>query len=102
MITVEHVEPLASLIEAETFGWLRTPYKNASEDNFKIDFGVRLHDGRKFIRVDVGSSGKYMVEKSTGIIYGIKGYGVVHRGHSYGTLVTICEWNWGGYLATKK
>jgi len=33
------------------------------------------HEGAKYIRLDVGSSGAWMVEISTGIIYGIKGYG---------------------------
>lgn len=34
----------------------------------------------------VAGSGLFMVEKSTGRVYGIKGYGVVYRGHTYGTL----------------
>lgn len=57
--------------------------------------------GKKFTRVDVGSSGKYMVDNETGQIFGIKAYGVVHRGHQFGTLDTINEWNWSGYRATK-
>jgi len=42
--------------------------------------------GRKFARVDRGGSGWYMVELATEEIFGIKAYGVVHRGHRYGTL----------------
>ena len=44
--------------------------------------------GKHYTKVDVGSSGKFMVENETGNIYGIKGYGVVHTGHFYGTLNT--------------
>jgi hypothetical protein len=62
---------------------------------------VTIKEGRKFWNIDVGSSGKYMVDKDDGTIYGIKAYGVVHRGHSYGTLQTTAEWKWGGYVAER-
>ena len=58
--------------------------------------------GRKYANVDVGRSGKYMVDLSTGNIYGIKAYGVIHRGHQFGTLDTINEWEWSGYRAMRK
>ena len=32
--------------------------------------------GRKFAAIDVGTSGAWLVEKATGEIYNIKGYGV--------------------------
>ena len=60
--------------------------------------------GRKYANVDIGAdghrSGRYMVDLATGEIFGVKGYGVIHRGHGYGTLATIHRWNWGGYTAT--
>ena len=61
-----------------------------------------VHYGKKYARVDVGTSGKYMVEVETGRIYGIKAYGVIHRGHYYGTLDTINQYFWGRYTAIKK
>ena len=42
-----------------------------------------------------------MVELSTGNIYGIKAYGVIHRGHFYGTLDTINDYDWSEYVARK-
>ena len=62
----------------------------------------KIKVGRKYANVDVGSSGKYMVELATGKIYGIKGYGVIHRGHYYGTLDTIGDYDWSGYTATPR
>lgn len=62
---------------------------------------ARYKDGAKYIKIDVGTSGKYMIEKTTGNIYGIKAYGVIHRGHQYGTLDTINEYFWGDYTAVK-
>lgn len=69
-----------------------------NRDNCKTD----IIPGRKYTKVNIGHSGKYMVENSTGVIFGIKGYGQVHLGHSYGTLDTIDEWYWGSFYARRK
>lgn len=66
------------------------------------DHKCKLKPGRKYVNVDVGRSGKYMIELATGKIFGIKGYGVIHRGHQYGTLDTVNNWNWSGYTAVPK
>jgi hypothetical protein len=62
---------------------------------------VSVVPGRKYTKIDRGVksslSGYLMVEHETGIIYGIKGYGVPDRRYRYGTLDTIDGWNWGGY-----
>jgi hypothetical protein len=48
--------------------------------------------GKKYVKVDIGrldakyASGKYMIDLVTEEIFGIKAYGVIHRGHRYGTL----------------
>ena len=63
---------------------------------------VRVKPGLRYIRIDVGESGKYMVVHATGEIFGIRAYGVIHRGHAYGTLDTIADWDWSGYHAVKK
>lgn len=89
------------LIELETAARMRADgHKN--EDNIKNSSRITIKTGSKFIKVDVGSSGKYMVEVKTGNIFGIKSYGVVHRGHFYGTLDETAQWNWGDYYPTRK
>ena len=65
-------------------------------------YRVTIKPGQTYTKVDVGDSGKYMVVNATGEIFGIKGYGVIHRGHAYGTLATIKEWDWGGYVAQRR
>jgi len=62
---------------------------------------VKIKPGKKYVKVDVGTSGKYMVD-ADGQIWGIKAYGVIHRGHYYGTLDTINHYYWGEYHAYKK
>uniref|UniRef100_A0A6H2A5Q4 Uncharacterized protein n=1 Tax=viral metagenome TaxID=1070528 RepID=A0A6H2A5Q4_9ZZZZ len=61
---------------------------------------TRVIPGKKYTKVDVGSSGKFMID-SDGNIFGIKGYGVIHRGHHYGTLNTVNQYFWGEYHPIK-
>lgn len=56
-----------------------------------------IRPGRVYVKIDQGGSGRFMVEKSTGIIFGIKGYGKVNKGREYGTLSTVDLFAWGGY-----
>ena len=46
--------------------------------NFPAD-KVHSKDGKKFVKIDIGGSGAWMVEKSTGEIFNIQGYGTVDR-----------------------
>src|SRR4051812_2837136 len=92
---------LARLIEDQTRArfisdWAKDG-KVIPEENLKVFASVTLRDGPKYTKVDVGQSGKYMVVNETGAIHGIKGYGVIHKGHKYGTLDTINDFYWGGY-----
>jgi hypothetical protein len=59
------------------------------------------HIAKKYTRIDIGGSGRYMVVNDTGEIYGIKAYGVIHKGHFFGTLDTIEAYFWGDYRAIK-
>lgn len=105
----EKLERLAKKIEAERFeymiefskGFLDTPEK-VMEIHGKSSIKTRIIPGKKYTKVDIGSSGKYMVVNDTGEIYGVKAYGVIHKGHRYGTLETIDDYYWGNYTAVKK
>ncbi len=54
---------------------------------------VRIVPGRKYVKVDVHTSGKYMIEIETETIFGIKAYGKINRGHNYGSLDAWIEKN---------
>lgn len=56
------------------------------------------HDGPKYIRLDTGTSGAFMVERSTGNVYCIKGYGVIDRKKLVGNVTTLT----GTELARKR
>ncbi len=44
----------------------------------------------------MGDSGKDMIDSDSNI-WGVKAYGVIHKGHYFGTLDTINDYHWGGY-----
>lgn len=92
------VKEFAEVLEAAQAQWILDQGHNPENHNTE----VRVVRGRKYTKVDIGSSGKYMVVNDTGEIFGIKAYGVIHRGHAYGTLDTIGEWDWRGYSAVRK
>jgi hypothetical protein len=96
----EKLEAFRQLLEEHQLAGL-IQHKLDCESN-RANTKVWIHSGNKYIRVNVGDSGKYMVERSTEKIFGVKGYGVIHRGHTYGTLDTISEYDWSGYVAVKK
>jgi hypothetical protein len=85
-----HTETIKHYPENAKYPWL---WENPSK--------VTVIPGKKYTKIDVGASGKYMVD-SEGNIFGIKAYGVIHRGHQYGTLDTIDSWYWGDYTAVHK
>jgi hypothetical protein len=100
------LEAFRALLESET----RARYTAEWERDGR-SYPLEVHEremqchikvGRKYANVDRGSSGCYMVDLATGEIFGIKAYGVIHRGHQYGTLDTINEWDWSDYRAVRK
>jgi len=90
----------AQLVESDTI-------QDLHRAKFDCDANIanaRTHikEGNKYTKVNVGRSGRYMVENSTGEIFGIKSYGQVHRGHYYGTLDTITDYYWGHFYPIRK
>jgi hypothetical protein len=96
------VEEFAQLMLAQTKARIAREYSDWQAEAE----AVQVVPGPKYTKVDIGPehnmSGKYMIENATGIIYGIKGYGKVHKGHTYGTLDTVGEWYWGGYVGERQ
>ncbi len=97
---MELIEAFAKLLEEERISQLRKDKLDCQDNINNVKTSIKL--GRKYTKVDVGYSGAYMVVNATGEIFGIKAYGVIHKGHCYGTLDTINEWYWGRHRAIKK
>jgi len=101
----EKIQLFAELVARETREryekFFTSPDPLVKEALVATNSRVSVVPGKKYTKVDVGGSGKYMVDNETGEIFGIKGYGKIHKGHRYGTLDTIKDWYWGGYVAVE-
>lgn len=98
MDRLEKIKRLANLIENQQIERLRKTGLGC-ESNI-LNSKVKIKEGKKYVKIDVGSSGKYMID-CEGNIFGIKAYGVIHKGHQYGTLDTIDLYYWGDYKTYK-
>lgn len=59
--------------------WQYNPCLLTGRVNYDEREEKHAHVGAKYVRLDVGTSGAWMLEAETGIIYGIKGYGVADK-----------------------
>lgn len=96
----DKIQAFGALVESEQRA--RMAAQNSPQNVIDIHAKVTIKSGQKYTKVDVGTSGKYMVEMATGNIFGIKGYGQVHKGHFYGTVDTTAEFSWGEYYPERK
>jgi hypothetical protein len=100
MITTnDKIKAFAQLVETQQI-------QRLNQDRLACDANIAnaktsIKSGTKYVKVDIGHSGRFMIEVETGNIFGIKAYGQIHRGHFYGTLDTINEYNWGDYYPHK-
>jgi hypothetical protein len=94
MTQQDKLQTLANLITAQQVDRLKQDRLccQANLDNAK----TKIIPGIKYTKIDIGGSGRFMIDED-GEIYGIKAYGVIHRGHHYGNLDTIDAWYWGEY-----
>lgn len=96
------IEALAARMLDETRERLARQYSEWQADREQ----VRIIPGRVYTKIDMGSGGQWrgalMVENATGLIYGIKAYGKVHRGWRYGNLWTVNDWYWGDHTPRRK
>ena len=102
MFTMELVNELAEQIKVEhREGLARRKYFSQIEG-----YVTTVKDGAKYVKIDRGPScnmsGFLMIEKSTGLIYGIKAYGQVHKGHCYGNLENYKDYDWSEYYPRVK
>jgi len=94
------LEQFAAKVQEDQRNWYKQQFPDTFDGVHKLSWQASIKPGKKYTKVDVGSSGKFMIDED-GNIFGIKGYGVIHRGKHYGTLDTIDNYFWGYYYPLK-
>lgn len=96
---VRKIGELATRVREQTQKEYRRNYPDHPWMYDKIE--VFIVPGRKYTKIDRGEpghqSGYLMIDHESLEIFGIKGYGVPHKKHRYGTLDTMADWYWGEY-----
>ena len=89
METQEKIEQFAALVqEQEKQAIIRLC---GSLNGNEKAYLTHIKPKKKYVYVDVGNSGRYILEDEN--VYGCKAYGVIHRGHFYGSLDDILARN---------
>ena len=69
-------------------------------------YTVQIEKGRKFDKVYIKTPnqtlGRYMVDRNSWEIYGIKSWAQVNPRRMFGTLDTVDEFDWSGYVGKPK
>lgn len=65
---------------------------------------VAIKPGKKYVKIDVGHSGKFMFDMQDCHLYFIKGYGVINKKKDFGSLSLIVQkdFDWDGYSIMAK
>lgn len=67
---------------------------------------VKVEKGRKFDKVYIQTSnqrlGRYMVDRNSWVIYGIKSWAQINERRTYGTLDLIDQYDWSAYYGVPK
>jgi hypothetical protein len=99
---VEYVEKLEKFREA---------FQKADTDGRDTTDIVSIETGRKFDKVYVQTFhqgkplqklGRYMVDRNSWVIYGIKSWAQINERRTYGTLDTIDQYDWKPYYGQPK
>ena len=60
-----------------------------SDGSMTKDNIYTIEEKKKYFYLDCGTSGVFMIDKSTGGIFGIKGYGTINKAKCWGHIQTI-------------
>ena len=60
-----------------------------SDGSMTKDYTYTIKEKKKYFYLDCGTSGVFMIEKSTGNIFGIKGYGTINKAKCWGNIQDI-------------
>jgi len=95
--TEEIVQEFSKMLQVEVDKYMDTHYPETSRTSNRELVSVK--PGRKYIKIDVGHSGKFMFDTTDGHLYFIKGYGVINRKKDFGYLPSIIEkgFDYDGY-----
>lgn len=95
---MENVTEFVTQLQTKVDQYMTAHYPNNGKEL------VQIRLGKKYIKIDIGSSGKFMFDIDNGHLYFIKGYGAIDRKKDFGYLPAIIQkgFDWDGYSIIPK
>ena len=95
---IELVDEFRIMLQGKVDDYMTAHYPNNGREL------VTVKPGKKYIKIDVGHSGKFMFDVVDCHLYFIKGYGVINRKKDFGSLPAIIQKNfdYDGYSILPK
>ena len=69
-------------------------------DTWQVEVGRKFD--KVFVQTDVQKIGRYMVDRNSWIIYGIKSWAQINPRRTFGTLDTVSQYDWSGHVGSPK
>ena len=93
----ELIKEFSKVLEAKIDAYTKTQYPETWLAGRSDK--VTIKPGKKYTKIDVGRSGKFMFDNADCHLYFIKGYGVINRKKDFGSLLLIIQkgFDWDGY-----
>lgn len=91
---VTKIEKFRTLLESQDKGCIQ------NGDTVKIEKGRKFD--KVYIQTKVQKLGRYMVDRNSWVIYGIKSWAQINERRTYGTLDLIDQYDWSAYYGVPK
>ena len=93
---VEYTQKMEKFVNA-----LNTTNSSATHgDKWEIETGRKFD--KVYVRTSVQKLGRYMVDRNSWVIYGIKSWAQINPRRTFGTLDTIDQYDWSPYNGVPK
>jgi hypothetical protein len=93
---VEYTQKLEKFVNA-----LNTTNSSATHgDKWEIETGRKFD--KVYVKTSVQKLGRYMVDRNSWVIYGIKSWAQINPRRTFGTLDTIDQYDWSPYNGVPK
>ena len=92
---VEYSQKVEGFVKA-----LMTQNPGVKGDKWQVETGRKFD--KVYVQTDVQKIGRYMIDRNSWIIYGIKSWAQINPRRTYGTLDTVGQYDWSGHVGTPK
>jgi lipopolysaccharide/colanic/teichoic acid biosynthesis glycosyltransferase len=92
---VEYTQKLEQFVKA-----LNTQNPGVTGDSWQVETGRKFD--KVYVQTSVQKLGRYMVDRNSWVIYGIKSWAQINPRRTFGTLDTVNQYDWSGYNGVPK